>query len=94
MTNEHLSAILAEADAKVGSGGWSAMDGDRTLTLYVASGNASLNVSRVEAVRREGDLLFARSQRGEVFVLALEDVYAGSVEASKATARTAGFGSR
>ncbi len=94
MTNEHLSAILAAADAKAASDGWSSVDGDRTLTLYVASGSTSMNVTKVEAVRREGDLVYARSQRGEVYVLALADVYAGSVEAPKAAARTAGFGSR
>lgn len=94
MTNEHLSAILAAADAKAESDGWSSVDGDRTLTLYVSAGTTSLNVTRIEGVRREGDLVFARSQRGEVYVLALADVYAGSVEAPKAASRAAGFGSR
>jgi hypothetical protein len=67
-----------------------ATDG-RSLTLYAAFNGASLTVSRVEAVKSEQKLLYARTKKGEVYVLALTDVYAGAVEESQAATRKAGF---
>src|SRR5690606_22701828 len=63
MTQEHLSAVLATAQAQAGKDGWSTLGEDRTLTLYVANQGVSLNIARIEAVRTEGALLFARNQR-------------------------------
>jgi hypothetical protein len=92
MTEEHLSALLAAAEAKKDDKGFLRAGEGRTLTLYVASSAASLTVSKVEALRAERDLLHARTTKGEVYVLALVDVYAGAVDASPATGgRKAGF---
>lgn len=94
MTPEHLSAVLATAKAQPAEEGWSTLEGDRTLTLYVANQGVSLNISRIEALRTDDKLLFARNQRGEIFVLSLVDVFAAAVEGAKSSARMAGFGVR
>jgi hypothetical protein len=91
MTEEHLSALLLAAEAKKTDNGWSKVSEARSLTLYAAYGGASLSVSRVEAVWRDGPLLHARTIKGEVYVLSLSDVYAGAVEGPAATSRKAGF---
>lgn len=86
--------MLATAKAQPADDGWSTLEGDRTLTLYAANQGVSLNISRIEAVRTEERLLFARNQRGETFVLSLEDVFAAAVEGAKSASRMAGFGAR
>lgn len=91
MTEEHLASLLASAGAKKDGEGWHAPADGRHLTLYVAANGASLNVGRVEALKRDGSLLQARTVKGEVFVLALEDVFAAAVEAAPTGARKAGF---
>ena len=92
MTEEHLTAILKAADAKKDGQGWAAVQEGRLMTLYVGSSGSSLTVSRVEAVRLAGTLLEARTVKGEVYVLAMEDVFAGQVEPQAQGARRAGFG--
>jgi len=91
MTEEHLSALLSAAEAKKDDKGWVAGADGRLLTLYVAYGGAALTVGRVEAVRVDGKLVHARTNRGELYVLALTDVYAGAIEGATATSRKAGF---
>lgn len=91
MTEEHLTALLTAAEAKKDDKGFLRVADGRSLTLYVASGAAGLTVSRVEAVRLERELLQARTAKGELFVLALGDVYAGAVDLVGPTARKAGF---
>lgn len=90
MTEEHLRAILVAAEAKEADG-WMAPAAGRTLTLYVSSGGALLTVSRVEAVRVDKALVSARTAKGEVYVLALVDLFAGATDAPTNTARKAGF---
>jgi hypothetical protein len=91
MTEEHLSALLAAAEAKKDDKGWSVGSEGRLMTLYAAYGGAGLSVSRVEAIRIEGQLLHARTSKNELYLLALSDVYAGAVEGPTATSRKAGF---
>jgi len=91
MTEEHLTALLNAADAKKDDKGWVAASDGRLFTLYVAYGGASMSVGRVDAVRVEGKLLHARTSKGELYLLALADVYAGAIEGPTATSRKAGF---
>jgi hypothetical protein len=91
MTPEHLSLFLAAAEAKKDDQGWMRPKQNRSLTLHVAASGVSLVVGRVEAVKVEGPLLKARTVKGEVFVLALEDVFAGAVDAPSNLDRKAGF---
>ena len=91
MTEEHLAALLAAVEAKKNDKGWSVASEGRSLTLYAAYNGASLSVGRVEAVRSEQKLLYARTKKGEIYILALADVYAGAAEESPTVARKAGF---
>ncbi len=91
MTKEHFQALLSVAEAKPDSEGWSTTAEERWLTLHVSRDGVGLQVSRVVAVRHEGSLVWARTSKGDQFVLALEDLFAGSVEAPKERARQAGF---
>jgi hypothetical protein len=91
MLKEHLEALLAEASVKPAADGWQELDAGRHLVLYAAAGGVSLTVNRVTAIRSDGALLRARTQRGEIFVLSLADVFAGAVDAPAEQGRKAGF---
>ena len=91
MTEEHLSVLLLAAEAKKDKKGWMVPASGRQMTLHAASNGASLTVSRIEAVRVEGGVVKARTVRGELYVLALDDVFAGAVEAPSSSSRKAGF---
>ena len=94
MTGEQFDAILKTAQAKPDKDGWLTLPEGGLLTLYVAFGGASLTVPRVEALRLEGALLYARTPKRELFALAREDVFALAVEGAVLgqPTRRAGFG--
>lgn len=90
MTEQHFLALLRVADAKR-DGDWFKLRDGRQLTLYVASNGASLTVARVDALMLDGNLVQAKTSRGELFVFAIVDIYAGSTEAAQTGSRKAGF---
>jgi hypothetical protein len=92
MTEEHFTALLSAAEAKKDDQGFMLPSHGKTWSLYVASGAAGLNVTRIEALRVDKSLLRARTVKGELYILALEDVYAGAVDAGVSSSRKAGFG--
>lgn len=92
MTEAHLQAIIGAAEGKKQKDGWFALPEGRHVTLYAAAGGTTLTVARVEALLVAGELVHARTVKGEVFVLALVDLFAGQVEAAAQGARRAGFG--
>ena len=91
MTQEHWAALIEASGAKKDEKGFWAQPEGKLLTLYLSSGSASLSVQRIEAVRQEAGLVHARTKKGELFVLALQDVFAGAVEESQGSSRKAGF---
>jgi hypothetical protein len=92
MTHEHLAALISAGEGKKGSDGWTALPEGRSLTIYVAAaGTSPLTISRVQAVRHDGALLHARTTKGEHFILALEDAFAGSLDAPASVTKKAGF---
>lgn len=91
MTQEHLSALCAAGEAKKNDQGFLELSEGRSLTLYVASGGSTLSISRVEALKLDGTLLHARTVKGEHYVVALADAFAGSVDAPPSSAKKAGF---
>ena len=94
MTGEHLDAILKMAGAKGDKEGWHNLP-DGTMTLHVGHGGVGMTISRIDAVRQDGELVVARNPKRELFVVARSDIYAvaleGEVGAGK-VARRAGFG--
>lgn len=92
MESAHLTNILTEiAQATVRDGWFEAPEG-KTLTVYASRTGSSLSASKVNAVRLDGELVQARTTRGETYILYLADLFAvvveGTAEASK---RKAGF---
>ncbi len=95
MTGEHLDAILKLAGAKSDKDGWHVLPDGNTMTLHVAHDGAAMNVPRIEAVKQEGELVFARNPKRELFVVVRTDVFAAALEGEAAAGRVvrrAGFG--
>jgi hypothetical protein len=93
MTGEHLEAILKNAQAKAEKDGYTVVPEGATLTLYAAHDGVPLMVSRVEAIKTDGDLLYARTARRETFSLSRGDLFAVALEGAVGQpARRAGFG--
>jgi hypothetical protein len=92
MKKDHLTALLAVAEASAAEGGWTKLPEGKHMTLYAAFNGASLTVSRIESAKVEGELVHLRTQRGEVYLVALADVFAGAVEEPAGNkGRKAGF---
>lgn len=95
MTGEHLDAILKLAGAKSDKDGWYSLPDGATMTLHVAHDGASMNVPRIEAVKQDGELVFARNPKRELFVVVRSDVFAAALEGEASAGRVvrrAGFG--
>jgi hypothetical protein len=91
MTEAQFSVLMKVAEAKKASDGWLAMPEGRHLTLHVASSGSTLSIGRVEKVKLADGVLQARTTRDEVYVVGLEDVFAGAAEAPQKGSRKAGF---
>jgi hypothetical protein len=90
MKAEQFAAALKQLGAKPAKDEWTLEGG--TLTCYLAHGGVSLTVSRVETLRLDGDLVLARTHKGELYSLARDDVFAMAADASPGqTTRRAGF---
>ena len=88
-----LRAALDDAQAKANEGGFELEEG-RRLTLHVAHAGVGLVVSKISRVTMTDGLVRARTERGELFVLAVADVFAAGVEGTKSPSgqtRKAGF---
>jgi hypothetical protein len=90
MTGDQLAALLKLADAGKPEDGWSSL-GNYTLTLHTAFNGASLSFAKLESVKLAAPLLYAKNSRGETHVVRLDDIFAGSNEASRESGRKAGF---
>ncbi|HLK37754.1 MAG TPA: hypothetical protein VKU41_13430 [Polyangiaceae bacterium] len=95
MTGDHLDAILRMAGAKTDKEGWVLLPEGNTMTLHVAHEGASMAVARIDSLKVDGELVFARNPKRELFALVRSDVFAvaleGEATAGKAV-RRAGFG--
>ncbi len=95
MTGEHLEAILKVAGAKSDKEGWFGMPEGSSLSLHVAHDGAAMTISRVDAVRFDGELVYCRNPKRETFVVVRGDVFAAALEGESSAgkvARRAGFG--
>jgi hypothetical protein len=98
MTPEHFDTILKNAHARSAAAagdkdGFVVMPEGTSLTLYVAHDGATLSVTRIEAVRVDGELVLARTQKRETYTVVRSDVFAAMTEGVQGQpARRAGFG--
>jgi hypothetical protein len=94
MTGQHIEAILKQASAKADKDGYLTLADGASLTLYVSHDGASLTVPKVEGLRLDGDLVFARTAKRETFAIVQSDVFALALEAAATgqPVRRAGFG--
>lgn len=96
MTPEHLETILKYAQAKEDAkekDGFRVMPEGTTLTFHVSHGGAAMSMPRVEAIRREGELLWAKTGKKETCALMISDVFAVLIDGQPgAPPRRPGFG--
>jgi hypothetical protein len=95
MTGEQLDTILKLAGAKSDKEGWSTLPEGSTMSLHVAHDGASMTVSRIDALRGDGELVCARNPKREIFVVVRSDIFAAALETDAIAgkvARRAGFG--
>ncbi|MCU0691897.1 MAG: hypothetical protein MUF54_10885 [Polyangiaceae bacterium] len=90
MIRTQLEAMLSLMPVSVSDDSWMT-PADRDLTLYVSHDAVALTVSKVQAVTIHGELVQARTHKGEQYVFALADLFALSMEGSPATDRKTGF---
>jgi hypothetical protein len=63
------------------------------MTAYVAHAGTPLTIPRIEAVRRDGEILYARTQKKDLFCVPQSHVVALAIEgALRQEPRRAGFG--
>lgn len=91
MNREQIEAILKTAGAKSDKEGFGLPEGSN-VTFHVAHDGASLSFQKIESVKFDGELVFARSSKQSI-ALAVVDVFAVAVEGGAAapSRRPAGF---
>jgi hypothetical protein len=92
MTPEHLVTILKQAHAKADKEGWECLPEGSLLTLHISHDGASLTVQRVSAVKGEGEILWARTPKRDVYAIVRSDLFAIALEGGAEGARRPGFG--
>lgn len=90
MDEKHYAALLEVAKV-IDQDSWVVVPEERTITLHLASAGTTLSVSKASRLKLEGKILYAETLSGDLFVLALADVFAASIEGGKKTGRKAGF---
>ena len=93
MTKDMFDTILERAECVANDEGGSKLPEGRMLTLYLSRDGASLQVSRVIDLKLDSSVVEAVNNKGELFVVALDDLFAASVSGGSklATGRKAGF---
>ena len=90
MDKQHFQAIVNAVGAKESDNWWEVPEG-KTVTLYASSNGVPLSIQRAVAIRVADKLFFAKTAKGETFVLQEADVFAGSIDGGASTSRKAGF---
>ncbi|NUQ74801.1 MAG: hypothetical protein HUU21_14715 [Polyangiaceae bacterium] len=83
MTEEMLRTVLETAEAKADKSdkeGWATLPEGRSLTFYVAHNGASLTVSKISAVRVAQGIVRAKSAKGQLFVIGVQDIFAAALD--------------
>lgn len=90
MTSQQLSKVVDAAHGRESDGGWHDLV-EHTLTLHLASGGASISLSRIRRVQADGDMVRAEAAHGQVHLVRLEDIFAATAQPSRSAERKAGF---
>lgn len=91
MTRDQIEAVLKTAQAKLDKESGYALPEGSNVTFHVAHDGASLAFSKLESVKIDGDLLYAKSAKQTVAIV-LSDVFAVAVEGGgNQPRRAAGF---
>ena len=94
MTDDMFRAVLETASAKIDKDGWSTLPEGRLLTLYAGHDGVPLTISKVEGVKISARTLWARNNKGETFVVSLDDLFAAAMDRGNeapGAGRKAGF---
>lgn len=93
MTDDLLRTILETAEAKQDKDGFHVLPEGRSLTLYGAHNGVSLTVTKVSALAISGDVIRAKSAKGQMYVLGRSVVFAANIEGTgdAPAVRRAGF---
>lgn len=93
MTEQMFQAIISSAECEADDEGMSRLPAGQTLTLYAGHEGVSLQAGRLVAVKLADGIVKALNSKGEMFVLALADLFAASLSCSdeKGASRKAGF---
>ena len=82
MTREQIEAILKSSQAKLEKdNGWVLPDGSN-VTFHVAHDGASLSFQKLESVKFDGELLYAKSTKQTVAIV-VSDVFAVAIDGAK-----------
>jgi hypothetical protein len=91
MTREQIEAILKTGHAKLDKEAGYAFPDGSNVTIHVAHDGASLAFQKLETLKFDGELLYARSAKQTV-ALVVSDVFAVALEgANGQLRRPAGF---
>jgi hypothetical protein len=95
MTEKELEAVLKTLQTRTGKDGWAEAADGSPLTLYVSHAGGTLTVTRVEGVKVDGDVVYARTAKKDLFGVSRASVFgvsADGVTQGQPSRRPAGFG--
>jgi len=92
MTREQIESILKTSGSKQEKDGTYALSEGSNVTFHIAHDGASVSVQKIEAVKFDGELVYAKSPKQTVAVV-ITDVFAIGVDgvAGVPARRPAGF---
>jgi hypothetical protein len=94
MTREEFDEVLKAFQTKADADGFHVAPGDANMTVYAAHGGAGSSLTRLEAVKVAGSLVFARNVKKDLFAVGLANVYAIGLDGggTQTSRKPAGFG--
>ncbi len=93
MTEAMFQRAIDRAEASNPKRGPAKLPEGKTLTLYLASYGAAMTITNVVEVSLVEGIVEAKNKKGELYIVALENLIAASINAGdeKGGARKAGF---
>lgn len=94
MSPEQFNDLLTLCEASPADNGFRELPNKTTLSLYLAKNGVGSTVSQIEAINLKGSTIQARTTKGDLYVVFVEDVFGANIEGrmqAKAP-RKAGFG--